>query len=92
MSEEFLYYIWQYQLFDRSDLTTSSGEELEIIKPGTSNSDAGPDFFNAKVKIAGTLWAGNIEIHVNASDWLMHGHGSDSAYNNVILQDRKSVV
>ena len=66
-------------------LSLESGERIRIIDPGMLNRDSGPDFFNAKVKIDGRTWAGNIEIHMRASDWHRHGHGSDPAYDNVIL-------
>ncbi len=67
-------------------LQTTDGRTLEIISPGLYNhSNAGPDFFNAKVKIDGMLWAGNVEIHLKASDWYRHGHDHDPAYDNVIL-------
>ncbi|MDE6785764.1 MAG: DUF2851 family protein, partial [Muribaculaceae bacterium] len=62
-----------------------SGERVRIIDPGILNKDSGPDFFNAKVKIGGKTWAGNIEIHLKASDWNRHGHSIDPAYDNVIL-------
>ena len=67
------------------ELTTSDGRELEIIDPGLHNRNAGPDFFNAKIKIGGMLWVGNVEIHDRASDWYQHGHDSDPRYDNVVL-------
>jgi hypothetical protein len=85
MVEEFLHYIWNLKLFNTLNLTTTKGEKLEIIKSGILNTDAGPDFFNAQIKIGNTKWAGNVEIHVNASDWNKHNHQHDVAYNNVIL-------
>lgn len=85
MPEEFLQYIWENRLFFSERLTTTTGERLEIINPGKRNSDAGPDFFNAKVKIEKTTWAGNIEIHSKASDWNKHRHQHDKAYDNVVL-------
>ncbi len=66
-------------------LRLESGERVRVIDPGTLNRDSGPDFFNAKVKIDGKIWAGNIEIHIKASDWHRHGHSSDPAYDNVVL-------
>jgi len=85
MSEDFLHYIWRFQLFNQMALKLSNGEELAILKPGLWNKDAGPDFFNALIKIGRTKWAGNIEIHINASDWNKHGHQNDEAYDKVIL-------
>lgn len=85
MSEEFLHYIWKFKLFNQQDLKTLAGEAVEIVKAGTHNTDAGPDFFNAQLKIDSTLWAGNVEIHINSSDWEKHSHQQDKAYNNVVL-------
>ena len=66
-------------------MTTNKGETVEVIDPGLHNSNAGPDFFNAKIKVDGMLWVGNVEIHDKASDWFLHGHDKDEAYDNVIL-------
>lgn len=85
MTEEFLHHVWKFRLFDQTDLKTIQGESISIEKVGTHNFDSGPDFFNARVKIADTLWAGNVEIHTLASDWLKHDHQSDKAYQNVVL-------
>ena len=85
MKESILHYVWQYKLFTAHNLETTDGEKVEIIDVGRYNTDAGPDFFNAKVKIGHTIWAGNIEIHINSSEWNKHKHQIDSAYNNVIL-------
>ena len=85
MSEEFLYFIWQNQLFNKEDFYTSDGELIEVLNTGTRNSDSGPDFFNAKIKIGETIWAGNVEIHVKSSDWYKHSHEKDKAYDSLIL-------
>lgn len=85
MNENFIAYIWQYKLFNHHNLTSYNSETLNIIHVGTRNTLSGPDFFNAKVIIENTLWAGNIEIHVKSSDWLLHKHQNDKAYDNVIL-------
>ena len=85
MREDFLHYLWRMKRFDLSDLHTTEGESLHIQQFGTHNTHAGPDFLNARVQIGDTLWAGNVEIHVNASEWNAHGHQTDKAYDNVIL-------
>jgi hypothetical protein len=85
MTEEFLQYIWKHTLFDRSNLFTSDGKQVEIIRTGLHNHDSGPDFFNARLKIDGTLWAGNVEVHIRSSAWGQHKHQFDEAYKNVIL-------
>jgi len=83
--EELLQYVWKHKIFPLQPLATTEGLPVEVIDPGLQNKDAGPDFFNAKVKIGGTLWVGNVEMHVRASDWLRHGHQCDKAYDNVVL-------
>ncbi len=85
MIENFLYYLWQHKKFDLLNLKTTEGQDVEVLNSGLLNTDAGPDFFNAQIKISEQLWAGNVEIHVNASDWFKHKHDSDKAYDNVIL-------
>ena len=85
MKESILHYVWQNKLFTAHNLKTIDAETVEIIDVGRINTDAGPDFFNAKVKIGDTVWAGNVEIHTNSSDWNKHNHQTDIAYNNVIL-------
>ncbi|MDO4159029.1 MAG: DUF2851 family protein [Prevotellaceae bacterium] len=83
--ERLLHYIWKHKMFPLKPLTTTDGLPLEIIDPGLMNPNSGPDFFNAKVKIDGTMWVGNIEIHDKSSDWNQHGHNKDTAYDNVVL-------
>ncbi len=83
--EQLLHYLWKYRLYRSSGLVTTRGDALEILDPGIENTDAGPDFFNAKIKLNGTVWAGSVEIHRKASDWWQHGHSADKAYDNVIL-------
>ena len=85
MREDFLHFLWRWRRFDARDLTTTDGQALEILHPGEPNPHAGPDFFNARIRLDGTLWAGNVEIHLNASDWLAHRHDDDPAYENVVL-------
>ncbi len=84
MTEEFLHYLWRCGLY--SSLSASPGENIEVIDRGKPNYDSGPDFFNAMIRLGDTMLAGNIEIHINASDWYRHNHHIDKAYDNVILQ------
>ena len=83
--ELLLHYCWKHKMFPLKELVTTDGKSVEVIDPGLHNHNAGPDFFNAKVKIDGTLWVGNVEIHDRSSDWFLHGHDKDAAYNNVVL-------
>ena len=85
MTEDLLHYLWQNKLYRPGQFYTQDQDVLEIIHPGTINTDAGPDFFNAKIKIGDTLWAGNVELHLREDDWFHHKHHVDSAYDNVIL-------
>lgn len=83
--EKLTQYVWKHKLFPLKELKTTDGMAIEVIDSGQQNFNAGADFYNAKVKIDGTLWVGNIEIHEKSSDWYLHGHDKDKAYNNVIL-------
>ena len=83
--ERLLQYVWKYRLYSAIDLQTTDGISVTVIDPGIQNTDAGPDFFNAKIQLFGRLWAGNIEIHRKASDWKNHHHDQDPAYDSVIL-------
>ena len=83
--EALLHYVWKHKLWPLKPLATIGGEPVEVIDTGLHNRNAGPDFFNAKVKIGETLWVGNVEIHDRATDWNAHGHQHDAAYDNVVL-------
>ena len=83
--EHLLHYVWKHKLFPLKVLQTTNGLPVEVIDSGLQNPNAGPDFFNAKLKIDGALWVGNIEIHTHSSDWFRHGHDCDKAYDSVIL-------
>ncbi|GHV70602.1 hypothetical protein FACS189420_2370 [Bacteroidia bacterium] len=83
--ETLLHHVWKHKLYESGNFRTTDGTPFEIIDPGIYNTDAGPDFFNAKIKIEGKVWAGNIEIHTASSDWYKHRHEKDRAYNSVVL-------
>lgn len=85
MQEELLHYIWKFKKFDFTNAKTTEGDELVLVSVGNHNHLSGPDFFNAKLRIAGQLWAGNVEIHIRSSDWYFHAHETDKNYDNVIL-------
>ncbi len=83
--EKLMQYVWQHRLWSPAGMKTVDGRRVTVLDPGLLNTDAGPDFFNAKIEIDGKLWAGNVEIHVRASDWHRHGHDTDPAYDSVVL-------
>ena len=85
MTERLLQFIWQMQYFNTTDLHTTANETLQIIHPGHLNTNQGPDFQEAGIRINSTIWAGNIELHVKASDWKLHRHDEDKNYKNIIL-------
>lgn len=85
MQEDFLHYVWQFNKFNTVHLKTTSGETIALLNTGQHNLNGGPDFFNAQLKLDDQLWAGNVEIHIKSSDWYVHNHEVDPAYDNVIL-------
>ncbi len=85
MNESFLHYVWQYQYFDKTELSTTSGESLQIFTSGSRNPDAGPDFLEAQLQVGGLRWIGSVEIHIDASGWYLHGHDQDDSYDSVVL-------
>ena len=85
MKEKLLQYIWQFQYYNRSELNSTNNEPLEIVHPGILNTNQGPDFLDAKIRINNFYWAGNIELHIKTSDWNLHNHAADRNYNNVVL-------
>jgi Protein of unknown function (DUF2851) len=84
-TEDFIHYIWKFRLFERENLQTTTGENIELFSAGLSNTDSGPDFHNARIRIGDTTWAGNVELHIKSSDWHKHNHTHDGAYKSVIL-------
>ncbi len=98
MTEKLLQFIWQFQYFNKSELATTTGESVQVLFAGQLNSNQGPDFLDAKIKIGNTTWAGMVELHIMTSDWTKHNHHNDKNYNNVMLHvvweddgDRNSV-
>lgn len=85
MNEDFLHFLWKFKNFIHTDLQTAGGLPVSIIKTGEHNTNAGPDFLNARIQIGDKIWAGSVEIHIKTSHWQQHGHSADDAYNNVIL-------
>lgn len=85
MRESFLHFLWRSRRFDARKLLTTESQPIEIQVAGEQNPHAGPDFFNARLRIGDTFWAGNVEMHLMASEWITHGHSNDPAYDNVVL-------
>lgn len=85
IDETFLHFLWKNQQLTGIITEPAGQDDIIVQDPGIHNQDAGPDFFNARIRINGTTWAGNVELHINASDWLRHGHSEDPAYDTVIL-------
>lgn len=85
MKEDLLQFIWKFQYFNSNELRCTDGDAVQIIHPGTYNSNQGPDFKEAKIKINNILWSGNVELHINSSHWHTHHHSDDTNFNNVIL-------
>lgn len=85
MKESFIHYLWQYQLFNKQHLASTTGERVCVQKAGYHNTDSGPDFLESKIQIGNQLWAGSVEIHIKSSDWYVHNHEKDATYDNVIL-------
>jgi hypothetical protein len=85
MQEDFIHYIWQYKKLFIDSLKTVSGETVQVLVVGEHNTNSGPDFYNSKLRINGQVWVGTVEIHLKSSDWFVHQHQVDSAYDNVIL-------
>ncbi|WP_445737475.1 DUF2851 family protein [Mariniflexile sp.] len=85
MQEDFIHYIWKHKKFQSNHLKTTNGDAVVAASVGQHNFNSGPDFFNAQLKIGEQLWAGNVEIHIKSSDWFLHNHETDKAYDNVIL-------
>jgi hypothetical protein len=85
MKEDILQYIWKFQYYNRNNLTSTNGDQILVIHPGSHNVNQGPDFTEAKIKINDTVWAGNVELHINSSHWNLHNHSVDDNYKNIIL-------
>jgi hypothetical protein len=85
MQEKLLQFIWRYSLYNPTQLTTTNGEPVTVVHPGMYNTNAGPDFLEAKIRVGDTLLVGHTELHINSSDWVKHKHDNDAAYNNVVL-------
>ncbi len=85
MTERLLQYIWQLQYYNASDLMTIDGEGVLVFAAGMHNTNQGPDFLNARIRIGDFTWSGSVELHLRTSDWKRHEHELDPLYNNVIL-------
>lgn len=85
MTERLLQYIWEHQYYNRSGLATAEGETVTVLSPGTYNTNQGPDFLDARIRIGQVTWSGSVELHLHTSDWNRHAHENDPHYSNVVL-------
>ena len=84
LSENFISQIWENKSY-YSDLMTTNDEHVSVIDYGSKNTDAGPDYKNARVNINGKVYTGSIEIHRSVKDWHLHNHRNDKKYSDLIL-------
>jgi hypothetical protein len=85
MTERLLQYLWQFQYYNKQSSILDNGDTFQVIHPGRFNTNQGPDFLEAKIRIEDTLWVGHVEVHVKTSDWFKHAHQFDRNYDNVVL-------
>ena len=83
--EALVHDLWAQQRFDTTDLLTTDDDAVRVLDPGTLNTDAGPDFRNAHVRLDGMDWRGHVEIHTASGGWFEHEHHTDPRYDTVIL-------
>jgi len=82
--EAFVAWLWEGRQ-TCGKLVTQDGQRVQVIYPGRRTGSWGPDFHGALLAFDGALVRGDVEVHVHARDWHVHGHGSDPAYNNTVL-------
>jgi hypothetical protein len=85
MTERLLQYLWQFQYYNKQSSILDNGDTFQVIHPGRFNTNQGPDFLEARIRIEDTLWVGHVEVHVKTSDWFKHAHQFDRNYDNVVL-------
>ena len=85
MNEKLLQYLWNFKIFKSFDFQDVAGNDLQILDFGKWNFDSGPDFLFGKIKTGNLILAGNIELHVKASDWIFHKHSQNPEFENLIL-------
>jgi hypothetical protein len=86
MKEEYLHYLWKMKRIPFHLMHLQDGSLFRVISSGLHNeNNDGPDFYDARIEIDGLIWVGPVELHVKSSDWYLHKHQFDSAYDNVIL-------
>lgn len=85
INEEFLCYVWQHGLYDMETCRLSDNSIFSVEKVGLRNTDAGPDFENAAIRMGDITWCGQVEVHCKASDWFKHAHEQNKVYDNIVL-------
>lgn len=86
ITERHIQCIWSDGRLRPANLQTSDGDSITVINPGRWNLEAGPDFLDAVISTGAnrTVRRGDIEIHLEPSSWIRHGHHKNPAYSNVI--------
>jgi len=85
MNEDFLQFVWRTLSFRHTHLKTRDRQMLKILDPGIQNTDQGPDFLDARLRIGAHEWCGHVEVHIHGDEWFRHGHHRDPMYNTTIL-------
>lgn len=85
LNENFISRVWENSSY-YANLSTTAGLPVEVLYYGEKNFDSGPDYKNAKLKIDGITYSGDVEIHRDFKGWKEHNHTKDAKYNKVILQ------
>lgn len=57
-----------------------------LLRPGRAGRGPGPDVRETACALpAGIVRAGDVEVHLCASDWVRHGHATDPAYGGGVV-------
>ena len=83
LPERLLARLWRAK--EGRSLRTVDGRRVQVLYTGRPAPGHGPDFQDAVVRMDGGRTSGNVELHRKPSDWRVHGHDADPAYDSVML-------